>query len=135
MSNNRKTDAAIGLLGLGKIYPHIFTNNNQVCSLCGNIDPHKDMICYDQVPHYSSEIESASCLLAVLMKEAPYGIDIWFDKNKEEYHFVYHAGKTENDSIFITAKTAPEGIKKLALYHYKIDINQITDRMPFNLQV
>jgi|ERR1035438_889092 hypothetical protein len=133
MSNDRKIDAAIGLLGLGKIYPHTFTDNNQQCSLCGN-GAANEVICYSAVPNFGTSIEDASDLLAVLMKEAPDGIEVIHNKALDQFELVYK-GKNTTDNYIVISKSAAEGIRKLAIYHFNIDINQVTDKVSFNLQV
>jgi hypothetical protein len=134
MSKNRKIDAAIGLLGLGRVYPHTFVDNNQTCSLCGN-GAVNEVICYSSVPNFGTSIDDASDLLAGLMKDAPYGIDVTFNKLTNKYVFIYKGKEFKEDKIF-KSSTAPEGIRQIALYHYKININQVCDTdTAFNIQV
>lgn len=136
MSNDRKIDAAIGLLGLGKVYPHVPTSED-ICLACGH-DITQEKICYAKVPNYGTDIKDSSELLSVIWKAAPHGVNLSYNQEMMMFEFRYKGATPEEDMIFVSAE-AGKGIRAMALYHYKIDTNMVTDRITekvsFNLQV
>ena len=135
MSNDRRIDAAIGLLGLGKVYPHTYDTweTKDICPDCGH-DVTQEKICYAKVPNYGTDIKDSSELLSILWKVAPHGVDLSYNQEKRVFEFIYKGATPEEDKLFISTDSS-KGIREMALYHYKIDINEVTDQIPFNLQV
>ncbi len=123
VGKERKTDAAIALIGLGKVFPHVGVEG--ICKECGH-DVTQDRVCYAKVPDYGRNILDASDLLNVMYKEAPNGIEVKWDKDRLLFEFRYK-GKHPlgaDDMIFLSQSACP-GIKVMAVYHFGIDINEV----------
>jgi len=114
MNDERKLDAAIGLIGLGKIYPHV--DHAGVCAVCGHSLNGKEKVCYDTVPYYGKDISAASELLSHIWKEQE--VDISFNKITEMFEIAC-GGR------LFTSKKAPQAIKELALYHFNINTKEV----------
>lgn len=62
MQLNRKLDAAIGLIVLGKIYPHKFDKGSHLCVACGKEEQY-GKVCYESVPNFEENKDAAQTLL------------------------------------------------------------------------
>jgi hypothetical protein len=121
MSDTRKTDAAIALIGLGKVFPHEGVEG--VCKECGH-DIHQDKVCYAKVPHYETDILAASDLLSIIFKEAPHGIEVKWNGDAMMFELRYKGATPLEDMVFMSATSQP-AIKSMAMYHFNINPEEV----------
>lgn len=121
MSDDRRLDAAIGLIGLGKIYRHRTSFEGQCCR-CGKDTTH-DKICYAEVPKYGEDIKAASELLSEIWKEAK--ITITYNKTLDLFELDYGKNNTNASGMKFISRKAPMAIRDMALYHYNIEPKEV----------
>jgi hypothetical protein len=121
MSDERRLDAAIGLIGLGQIYRHRSSYEGQCCR-CG-LDPNTDRICYAEVPKYGEDVSAASELLSMMWKDA--NISIHFNNDIKMFEFSYGKNNTNASGMRFVSKKAPQAIKAMALYHFNIEPKEV----------
>lgn len=114
MNDERRLDAAIGLMGLGQVYIHKSLHRGNCCR-CGK-DPNQEKVCYYEVPEYGTDISAASELLSCIWKQSK--VDISFNKDTEMYEI-------KCDDMLFMSKKAPQAIKSLALYHFGINTKEV----------
>lgn len=121
MNDTRKTDAAIALIGLGRVFPHVGVDG--ICNECGH-DVTQDKVCYAKVPHYGTDILAASDLLSIIFKEAPYGVEVKWNGDARMFELRYKGATPLEDMVFMSATSQP-AIKSMALYHFRIDPKEV----------